>query len=403
MPLPISLPGLRVMARIDGNCLMEGDHPQIGLYIHWPFCASKCPYCDFNSHVVRNLDQGHFLRLLMKEMDGFARDLGPRQLTSIFIGGGTPSLMEVSTLAGLLDHAALLWPFAPDIEISMEANPSSVEAARFEGYLAAGVNRLSIGVQALQNEDLRRLGRLHTVEEALEAIALARRFFPRRSFDLIYARPGQTPEDWRKELSRALDLEPTHLSLYQLTFEEGTPFDALRRAGKMTPLDDDLSADLYELTQEICVSAGLPAYEISNHAAPGEECRHNLIYWQGQDYIGVGPGAHGRLTIDGERHGTICLSDPKAWSKAVEERGEGLLQRSVITPEEQGVELMLMGLRVNDGVSLERYRALAGRDLDPVALSDLQEQGLITIKKDRLKVLNPGRPLLNRILQELLV
>ena len=376
--------------------------PDLGLYIHWPFCASKCPYCDFNSHVVRNVNQDHFLRLLMTEMEHFAREVGPRPLSSIFFGGGTPSLMEASTLAGLLSHAEQLWPFAPDIEISMEANPSSVEAKRFEGYLAAGVNRLSIGVQALQNEDLQGLGRLHTVEEALEAIALARQVFPRRSFDLIYARPGQTATAWREELLRALDLEPTHLSLYQLTFEEGTPFEALARAGKMIPLEDDLAADLFELTQEICNAAGLPAYEISNHAAPGQECRHNLIYWQGQDYIGVGPGAHGRLTLDGQRQGTVCLSDPKAWSLAVEENGHGLCERTPINAEERAVELLLMGLRVREGVSLTRYRALASTDLDPAILGDLSAQGLLTQEKDRLKVTSLGRPVLNRILQELL-
>lgn len=382
--------------------MTEDGGPRFGLYVHWPFCESKCPYCDFNSHVVRHVDQSDFLRLLTLEMRSFAEATGRRALHSIFFGGGTPSLMDVSTLGGLLEEAARLWDFEPDIEISMEANPSSVEAARFEGYRAAGVNRISIGVQALQDRDLRTLGRLHTVAEALQAIDLAGQFFPRRSFDLIYARPDQSAEDWQDELTRALSLGPTHLSLYQLTFEEGTVFEALRQAGKITPLHDDLSADLYDLTQVICEDHGLPAYEISNHAAEGEACRHNLIYWQGQDYVGIGPGAHGRLTLDGARHATACLSDPKAWAAQVEDQGVGLAEQQAISRRDQATELLLMGLRVRDGVLLSQYESLAGCGLAKDRLEDLTLQGLVAVEKGRLRVLAPGRPVLNSILSTLL-
>lgn len=266
-----------------------------GVYVHWPWCASKCPYCDFNSHVNRQADTMSMAHSLCTELRFYAERTPGRTVHSIFFGGGTPSLMPTEAMDLILAEIRALWPFSNTIEISMEANPGSVDAARFAGYRAAGVERLSLGVQALNDDDLAVLGRLHTVAEARGAIELARQHFPRISFDLIYARPGQTPEAWTEELAQALRLAPDHLSLYQLTFEPGTPFSALKEAGKITPLDDDTGADLYEITQELCQDAGLPAYEVSNHARPGSECRHNLIYWRMNDYIGVGPGAHGRF------------------------------------------------------------------------------------------------------------
>jgi len=352
--------------------------PAFAVYVHWPFCAAKCPYCDFNSHVRHDPpDQRRFAAAFAREIATTAERAPGRTVTSIFLGGGTPSLMEPATVGAILDAVAKHWPVAPDAEVTLEANPSSVEAERFRGYSAAGVNRLSLGVQALNDADLRFLGRLHNVGEALAAIELARDTFPRLSFDLIYTRPGQTPEAWRRELREALTRACDHLSLYQLTIEQGTPFFALREAGKLAIPDDSAAADLYAVTQEVCDAAGLPAYEISNHAIPGAECRHNLAYWRYDEYAGVGPGAHGRLKLADGRHATATERMPEAWLEKVESWGDGLATDDVLTPEEEGDELLLMGLRLAEGIDLARYQRLTGRDLDPARLSDLLAHGMV--------------------------
>jgi len=352
--------------------------PGFGVYVHWPFCASKCPYCDFNSHVRREgVDQVRFAAALVAEIKATAARAPGRQVSSIFLGGGTPSLMDPATVATVLDAIAGAWTVADDAEITMEANPSSVEADRFRGYRAAGVNRVSLGVQALNDPDLRALGRLHTAEEAMKAVEIARATFPRISFDLIYARPGQTPELWAAELKAALDRASDHLSLYQLTIEPDTMFEKLYAAGKLKIPDEDTAATLFEVTQEICEAHGRPAYEISNHAAPGAECRHNLVYWRYGEYAGIGPGAHGRLLVDGRRHATATAREPEKWLSRVESWGDGVDTDDVLTPEESGDELLLMGLRLVEGIDLRRYRAIAGRPLDPSRLSDLIAHGMV--------------------------
>jgi len=276
-----------------------------GVYIHWPFCLSKCPYCDFNSHVRHSaIDEARFVRAFTTEIAATAARTPGRTVSTIFFGGGTPSLMQPATVGAILDAVGQHWHVGPDVEVTLEANPTSVEATRFAGYRAAGVNRVSLGVQALDDGALKALGRMHTVREALDAVAIARAAFERYSFDLIYARPGQTPQMWRSELERAITEAAEHLSLYQLTIEDDTPFAALHAAGKLAVPDGDQARILYDLTREVCASAGLPAYEISNHARPGAECRHNLVYWRYHEYAGIGPGAHGRLDIDGRRHAT---------------------------------------------------------------------------------------------------
>lgn len=378
-----------------------------GIYVHWPWCASKCPYCDFNSHVDRHADQSAMARDLCTELRSFARRTQGRTVDTVFFGGGTPSLMQGEIVATIIAEIRELWPFSNEIELSMEANPSSVDAARFADYRTAGVERLSLGVQALGDADLTALGRLHNVAEARDAIGLAREHFRRMSFDLIYARPGQTSDAWAEELTEALRLAPDHLSLYQLTFEPGTPYHALKETGKMTPLDDDQAAELYEITQDLCNKAGLPAYEISNHARPGAECRHNLIYWRMHDYIGVGPGAHSRFdeSIPGqtiERRATITLSDPRAWATRVRSEGDGIVSDEPVSFADQATEMMLMGLRLTEGVSLARYEGLAGRPLDGSKLADLEQAGLITRDGDRLKATASGRPVLNAVLGQLL-
>ena len=292
----------------------EADEKKFGVYIHWPFCLSKCPYCDFNSHVRREpIDEPRFLRAFHKEITAVGERSRGRTVSTIFFGGGTPSLMQPATIAGVLNSIARQWRVADDAEITLEANPTSVEAERFRGYRAAGVNRVSLGVQALDDRALAELGRLHTAREALDAVAVARSVFERFSFDLIYARPGQTPAAWASELKRALAEAGEHLSLYQLTIEPDTPFYALHTAGKLKTPDEDTARALYDTTQEVCAARDLPAYEISNHARPGAECRHNLVYWRGHEYAGIGPGAHGRLDIDGDRHATVTEKRPELW------------------------------------------------------------------------------------------
>jgi putative oxygen-independent coproporphyrinogen III oxidase len=358
--------------------MTAGGDPGFGVYIHWPFCAAKCPYCDFNSHVRHHPpDQKRFAAAFAREIATMAARAPGRTVSSVFLGGGTPSLMEPATVGAILDAVAGHWTVADDVEITLEANPSSVEAERFRGYRAAGVNRLSLGVQALNDRDLRFLGRLHDVAAALEAIEIARATFPRLSFDLIYARPGQTPAQWAAELGSALERAADHLSLYQLTIEPDTPFQALHRAGKLAVPDEDTGAALYSVTQEVCDAAGLPAYEISNHARPGAECRHNLVYWRYGEYAGIGPGAHGRLIGADGRHATTSEPLPERWLEKVESWGDGLIVDDLLTSEEEGDEMLLMGLRLAEGIDLARYRAIAGRDLDPERLADLVTHGMV--------------------------
>ncbi len=349
-----------------------------GVYVHWPFCAAKCPYCDFNSHVRHQpVDQKMFAGAHLREIAHMASLAPGRTVTSIFFGGGTPSLMEPETVATILDEIAANWSVADDAEITIEANPSSVEAGRFRGYRAAGVNRVSLGVQSLDDSQLKALGRLHDAAEARTAIGLAREIFPRLSFDLIYARPGQTPAMWEAELKSALGLAADHLSLYQLTIEPGTPFFDLQARGRLKIPDPDAAADLYELTAAITAAAGLPAYEISNHAASGAECGHNLVYWRYNDYAGIGPGAHGRLTIDGVKNATATLRNPEDWWQQAMVKGHGMDILERLTVEESADEMLLMGLRLREGIDLSRYTTISGRELDPGRLAFLEQEGLV--------------------------
>ncbi len=375
-----------------------------GLYVHWPFCLSKCPYCDFNSHVRAKIDDEAWAGALARELQTIAARLDSRRpLASIFFGGGTPSLMPGATVAKVLQTAERLFGFASGIEITLEANPTSVDAARFRDYRAAGVNRVSLGVQALNDHDLKALGRLHTVDEAMRAVALAQETFPRASFDLIYARPKQTEDEWSAELERALGVGCTHYSLYQLTFEEGTPFHAALMRGTMKELDTDRAASLYELTQTRMERAGLPAYEISNHAIPGEESRHNLVYWRYGDYVGVGPGAHGRITIAGEKIATATERQPEAWAKSIEAQGHGLERWERVTLPEQGTERLLMGLRLTEGIDRAAVENALGRSLSPARIEALQDQRLLTDDNGRLRATASGRLVLNAVLKQLLL
>jgi putative oxygen-independent coproporphyrinogen III oxidase len=357
---------------------MAATEPGFGIYVHWPFCASKCPYCDFNSHVRHEgVDQARYARALVAELAEVAARVPGRTVGSIFFGGGTPSLMEPATVGTVLDAISKHWTLDRDVEVSLEANPSSADATRFAGYRTAGVNRLSLGVQALNDRDLKRLGRLHDVAEALDAIALARRTFDRMSFDMIYARPDQTVAEWRAELQGAIDLAADHLSVYQLTIEEDTRFADLYKAGKLIVPDADLGADLYDATHDVLNAAGLPAYEISNHAAPGAECRHNLLYWRYGEYVGVGAGAHGRLALADGRHATATEKNPEKWLRQVELKGHGRITDDVLTLEEQGDEYLLMGLRLKEGIDLDRWEAISARTLDPSRLADLEKHGMV--------------------------
>jgi oxygen-independent coproporphyrinogen-3 oxidase len=374
-----------------------------GVYIHWPFCLSKCPYCDFNSHVRHAaIDETRFARAFAAEIERTAARTPRRIVSTIFFGGGTPSLMQPSTIAAVLDAVAHHWQVAPDAEITLEANPTSVEATRFRGYRTAGVNRVSLGVQALDDRALSELGRLHTAREALDAVGVAQSVFGRYSFDLIYTRPGQTPDAWASELREALRHAGEHLSLYQLTIEPETPFAALQAAHKLHLPEEDTARALFDTTQEICAAHGLPAYEVSNHARIGGECRHNLVYWRAHEYAGIGPGAHGRLDIDGDRHATATEKRPETWLAAVEERGHGLVTDDVLTREERSDEFLLMGLRLTEGIDLARYEAVSGRPLDPVRIAALHEHGLIeTTPHKRLKVTPPGFPILDAVVADL--
>jgi putative oxygen-independent coproporphyrinogen III oxidase len=374
-----------------------------GIYIHWPFCAAKCPYCDFNSHVVAKIHEGRWLSAYLSEIRRTARQTGNREVASIFFGGGTPSLMRPETVGAIIDAARSEWQFAPDIEITLEANPTSVEAGRFRGYRAAGVNRLSLGVQALNDLDLKALGRLHTAAEAIAAFEIGRQIFDRISFDLIYARQYQGLAEWEAELRRAITIAADHLSLYQLTIEPNTRFGELATRNRLRGLPSaDLAADMYELTQRILGEAGLHGYEISNHARPGAESRHNLVYWRYGDYAGIGPGAHGRLTLDGVRWATAGIPLPSQWIASVELNGTGTEVSDPLNAGIQAEEMAMMGLRLSEGIDLGRYLALAGAAIDEERLRQLAELGLIGTSDNRLMVSNKGRPVLNAVLDALL-
>jgi putative oxygen-independent coproporphyrinogen III oxidase len=382
---------------------LADNEEAFGVYIHWPFCLSKCPYCDFNSHVRREpIDEARFARAFAAEIAATANRVPGRTVSTIFFGGGTPSLMQPGTIAAVLDAVARHWWVAPDAEITLEANPTSVEATRFRGYRAAGVNRVSLGVQALDDRVLAELGRLHTAREALDAVSVARSVFGRYSFDLIYARPNQEPRQWASELGAALSEAGEHLSLYQLTIEAETPFASLHAVGKLQLPDEDTARALYDTTQEICAARGLPAYEISNHARPGGECRHNLVYWRAQEYAGIGPGAHGRLDIVGERHATATERRPETWLMRVEGSGSGVITDDVLTREDRSDEFLLMGLRLAEGINIARYEEVAGRSLDPVRIAALREHGLLeTTPAGRLRVTLPGFPVLDAVVADL--
>ncbi|WP_108682232.1 radical SAM family heme chaperone HemW [Methyloceanibacter sp. wino2] len=373
-----------------------------GVYVHWPFCAAKCPYCDFNSHVRHGgIDQDRFLAAYLKELAHFAALAPGRTVTSIFFGGGTPSLMAPRVTGAILDAIAKYWTLDEAAEITLEANPTSVEAENFRGYAAAGVNRLSLGVQALDDASLKSLGRMHTAEEALAAFALARECFDRISFDLIYAREGQSLDAWREELSRALTFAADHLSLYQLTIEDGTPFAALHEAGRLHVPEGETARAMYLATQELCEAAGLPAYEVSNHAVPGAESRHNLVYWRGHDYAGVGAGAHARITADGTKRALSTLRLPEDWLGQVEARGHGLVSDEPLSAREAAEEYLLMALRLAEGMDVSRFEDFAGEPLDETRIDALAAEGLLVRNGTRLTATPAGRLVLERLILEL--
>ncbi|WP_424974695.1 radical SAM family heme chaperone HemW [Dinoroseobacter sp. S124A] len=382
----------------------DWQHGGFGLYLHWPFCASKCPYCDFNSHVRDRVDQDLWRTALLSEIDRVGQETKGRTLDTVFFGGGTPSLMDPDLVADLMDRIRATWRTSNSFETSLEANPSSVEAGRFRAYRDAGINRVSMGVQALNDRDLRALGRLHSVAEARKAFDIARDCFDRVSFDLIYARQDLTLQDWEAELKTALNMAVDHLSLYQLTIEPGTAFGARAAIGRLPGLpDEDLGADMYERTQEICGVAGMPAYEVSNHARPDAMSRHNLIYWRYGDYAGVGPGAHGRLSLTSGKWATSTHLSPEKWLDAVQKTGNGETPRSRIPFADQADEMLMMGLRLHDGVSTDRYEALSGHALPVEPLNELIETGLLKLDGTQLRATSSGMMVLNAVLRQLLV
>jgi putative oxygen-independent coproporphyrinogen III oxidase len=374
-----------------------------GIYVHWPFCKAKCPYCDFNSHVRHEaVDSNSFAEALVTELTYMASRTAGRTVSSIFFGGGTPSLMPPKAVARVLDGIAALWPVLSDAEITLEANPTSVEAENFRGYRSAGVNRVSVGVQSLSEDDLQALGRQHTPDEALAAFRLATKIFPRVSFDMIYARPQQTLDSWRAELTRALAEQQGHMSLYQLTIEPETRYADLYAAGNLKIPGDDLAADLYDLTQELTTKAGLPCYEISNHAKYGHESQHNLLYWRYGEYVGVGPGAHGRLVDGHTTYATATEKHPETWRHLVQTHGHGLIQDEKTEAAAQAREMLLMGLRIDEGIDLNRYEALAGKAMDQSKITAMTDLGMVEMRDNaRLAATASGRRLLNAVIAEL--
>lgn len=374
-----------------------------GVYVHWPFCASKCPYCDFNSHVRHHrIDEARYLAAFKQELAAQAAMAPGRTVGSIFFGGGTPSLMQPSTVGAILDIIAGLWPIHDSVEVTLEANPTSVEAERLRGYRAAGVNRVSLGIQAMNDPDLRALGRLHSADEARTAIAAAASIFDRYSFDLIYARPDQDPKAWAAELAQAISLSAEHLSLYQLTIEPGTVFERLRDAGKLVPLDDERARILFDTTRETCDRFGLPAYEISNHARPGAECRHNLLYWRYGEYAGVGPGAHARLLTSKGRMALSTERHPEKWLEHVETNGHAFVDEEILSGQAQGDEFLLMGLRLNEGILPQRFEVLSGRPLSHSSITALIEGGFLEeTATGALRATAAGVPVLNTVVRNL--
>ena len=384
----------------------KADDRGFGIYVHWPFCRAKCPYCDFNSHVREAIDQKRWRDALLRELAHYAAQTQGRTVTSLFFGGGTPSLMEPETAGAVIDAVRRHWTPTPDLEITLEANPTSVEIDRFRGFRDAGVNRVSIGVQALDNDVLKFLGRQHSAGEAIRALEIGRQTFPRLSFDLIYARPGQSLEAWERELAAALDLANSHISLYQLTIEPGTAFEQRVARGDFQTLPEDEQAALFDWTASRLERAGLPGYEISNHARPGEESRHNLTYWRYGDYVGVGPGAHGRLTLDGTKLATRQHRAPEAWLDSVERDGHATRQRLEIETSARLSEMVMMGLRLAEGIPAARFRAETGIEmreaLDTARLTRLIDGGFLAIEDERLRATAEGRTRLDAVLGALL-
>jgi putative oxygen-independent coproporphyrinogen III oxidase len=374
-----------------------------GVYVHWPFCAAKCPYCDFNSHVRTAIDEDGWVDGILAELDWVAAHQAQRSVVeTIFFGGGTPSLMQGRSTGRILGKIAALWPMANDAEITLEANPASADAGRFADYRSAGINRVSLGVQALNDTDLKKLGRLHDVAEAKRALKLAMTNFDRVSLDLIYARPDQSDAQWRGELKEALSFGTDHLSLYQLTIEPETPYALLHKNGQLQIPGEDLAAELFETTQELTEAAGIPAYEISNHARPGQESRHNLIYWRYGDYAGVGPGAHGRLTLNDRRMATAAIRLPERWRDTVGRTGHGFAEMTPVANDEAAREHLLMNLRLAEGLDLLAYEQRWNAQLDATKITTLVNQGLLSQENNRLTATPAGRLLLNRVIEELL-
>jgi putative oxygen-independent coproporphyrinogen III oxidase len=373
-----------------------------GLYLHWPFCESKCPYCDFNSHVAKTIDQKQWLQAYLSEIERLGAETEGRILQSIYFGGGTPSLMDPDVVAAILDKIKATWRTTNDPEITLEANPGSIEAGRFLAYRDGGINRISMGMQAMNDVDLKRLGRKHSAKEAIEAFDIARKCFERVSFDLIYARQDQDLNSWKTELTSALSLAVDHLSLYQLTIEDGTAFADRMSAGGLKGLPEEgLAADMYDLTQEVCDRNGMPAYEISNHARPGAESRHNLIYWRGGDYIGIGPGAHGRLTFSGDRYATESPKSPALWLQLALSHQAAELSRAALSSEEHGLEYLLMSLRLSEGMDVDRYQAISKSSLNPEVVSELKDMGMINLVSGKLIAAPKGKILLNAVIAKL--
>lgn len=386
---------------------MPALNKEISIYVHWPFCLAKCPYCDFNSHVRESINEDDMRDALLSEISHYANLVGRRDVKSIFFGGGTPSLMSAGTVESVINYIGKNFDFQDDIEITLEANPTSVEAAKFTDFSAAGVNRVSIGIQALNDQDLKALGREHSVNEALGAIELSQKYFTRSNFDLIYARMGQTTSEWEKELCQAIEMANGHLSLYQLTIEQGTPFYGRWRKGDLVIPEEDISAEMYGLTNQICASHGYPAYEISNYACPGEESRHNLTYWRYGDYIGVGAGAHGRISYGGETYATMQNKKPETWLKNVKANGHATKDHIQLNPTEMAEEMIMMGLRLTEGIDLKSFEKRIGQTLGNFTESDQVDlmiaQGFLEqAYPNRLQLSEKGRPLLNQILGQIL-
>ena len=383
--------------------MSEANQNAFGVYVHWPFCLSKCPYCDFNSHVRHApVDEDRFARAFAREIETTAARAPDREVSSIFLGGGTPSLMRPHTVGAILDAIGKHWRVAPDVEVTLEANPTSVEATRFAGYRSAGVNRVSLGVQALDDSSLKALGRLHSAREALDAVKIARTAFDRYSFDLIYARPDQTPQMWADELKLAISEAAEHLSLYQLTIEEGTPFFGLHAAGKLKTPDEATARALYDVTQEVCARYGLPSYEISNHARAGAECKHNLVYWRGEEYAGIGPGAHGRLQLAGKRMATAAIRLPERWRETVLQDGRAFSDFVEVPDEDAAREHLLMNLRLAEGLDLAAYEARWKTRPDAARIAALADQGMLALDGVVLRATPRGRLVLNAVIAALL-